>query len=245
MFSEMTPLGFRFVEKVFYCPVCLLFPKKPDEVDEVEDTPNGDKEEVIDAAAVHGRKQSPKGEGGQAQPEQNPVQGEEAEKAQRGGRDEPTNLGGINRVEVSILDLRSNPSTLAESLIQPSFQMTGVKAGKIHKVQVKAGLRAGGNDQKRDESQGQGAVPEQAADHQNQEEIKAVKKLLMVGVLHLPHPAELFRKKRNRRILKKSRHPLKFGRILEIGQLPYWPKLRDKLALNFSSSRAIGKMPFP
>ena len=104
---------------------------------------------------------------------------------------------------------------------------------------------AGGDDQDGDEGEGNGTIPEQTGDHQNQEEIKAVKKLLMVGVLHLPHPAELFRKKRNRRILKKSRHPLKFGRILEIGQLPYWPKLRDKLALNFSSSRAIGKMPFP
>ena len=69
--------------------------------------------------------------------------------------------------------------------------MPGVEPREIDEVEVETGLGAGGDDQERDEGERERAVPEQAGDDQYQEEIKAVKELLMVGVLHFPHPAEL------------------------------------------------------
>ena len=65
--------------------------------------------------------------------------------------------------------------------------MTGVEPGKVDKVEVKTGLRAGGDDQERNQSQRKGAVPKQAGKDQDEEEVQPVEELLMVCVLHLPH----------------------------------------------------------
>ena len=91
--------------------------EKPSEVSEIQHNPKGKQGQIVPPAGAHGRQKAPQGEASQTQPKQNPVKGEEAEKAQRGGRHKPSDLWGIDRVEINVLDLRANQSAFAERLI--------------------------------------------------------------------------------------------------------------------------------
>ena len=142
-------------------------------------------------ARAQGRQESPQGKACQGQPQQDPVQSEKTKEAQRSGRNEPTDLGGSDRIEIQILDFRADKRVFAEGAVQLFFQMAAVETGEIDKVQVEAGLGTCGDDQERNQGQRERAVPKQAGDHQHQKEIKTVEELPVVCVLHFPHPAEL------------------------------------------------------
>jgi hypothetical protein len=64
--------------------------------------------------------------------------------------------------------------------------------GKVDKVKIEAGLGTGGDDEQGNKGQGDRAIPKEAANDQNEKKVEAVKKLLVVGVLHLSHSAKLF-----------------------------------------------------
>jgi hypothetical protein len=119
------------------------------------------------------------------------VEGEKAEEAKRGGRDKAADLGGIDWIEVDILDLRSNQGGFAEHLIQATFDKTSVDAGEIYKVEIKTGLGSSGDDEQGNKGQGHGAVPKKAANHENEKEVETVEELFVVRVLHLSHPPQL------------------------------------------------------
>ena len=123
------------------------------------------------------------------------MESEEAEKAERRCGDKAPDLGGIDWIEVDILDLRSNQGGLAESLVQAQFDKAGMDTGEIDKVEIEAGLGSGGDDEEWNECQRDRAIPKKAADHQQEEEVETMEELLVVGVLHLPHPSELIHPK--------------------------------------------------
>jgi hypothetical protein len=69
------------------------------------------------ATLAHHGEEAPESKRSKAQPERNPVEGEEAEEAQRGGGNKAADLGGVDGIEVEILNLRSNQDGFPESLI--------------------------------------------------------------------------------------------------------------------------------
>ena len=123
------------------------------------------------------------------------MEGEEAEEAQGGRGNKAADLGGIDRVEIEIFNIRANQSVLPKGLVQARFQMAGVEAGKVYKMKVEAGLGSSGDDEKWNEGQRDRAIPKKATDHEYEEEVETVEELLVVGVLHLPHPSELLHPK--------------------------------------------------
>ena len=125
------------------------------------------------------------------------MEGEEAEKSKRRRGDETADLWGIDGIEIEILNFRPDESAFPQGLVQTTFYKTGVDAGEIHKVKIKAGLGSCGDDEEWNESQRDGAIPKKASDHQHEKEVKTVEELLVVGVLHLTHSLELFGPKGN------------------------------------------------
>ena len=59
------------------------------------------------ATRAHHGKEAPKGESGQVQPEGHLVKCEEAEKSERRRGDKTADLGGVDGVEIEILDFGS------------------------------------------------------------------------------------------------------------------------------------------
>ena len=149
------------------------------------------------AKGAHHGKEAQKGESGQAQPKGHPMKGEEAEEAERGGGDEATDLWSIDRVEVEILDFRPDESAFPQDLVQTTFYKASVDAGEVDKVKIERGLRSRGDDEEWDKSQRDWAIPEKAADHENEKEVQTMEELLVVGVLHLAHSTELIHPKEN------------------------------------------------
>jgi len=119
------------------------------------------------------------------------MKGKKAEEAKGCRGDETPDLGSVDRVEIKILNRGAEKRFPAEGLIQLSFQVAGVESGEVDKVEVETRLGAGGDDQKRNQGQGEGAVPKQTGDDQDQKEVKTMEEFLVVGVLHLPHPPQL------------------------------------------------------
>ncbi len=204
--------------------------------------PDQQENQIVEPARTHGREQPPKCKTSQPKPKQDPVKGEKTEKSKRSGRHEAADLGGLQRIKIEVLDLRADQGAFPEGSVEKDFQMTSMQAGKVDKMKVETGLSSGGNDEEGNQSQGNRAVPKKAYNHQDEKEIEPVEKLPVIGVLHLPHSPKLFGKKRNRRILRDDRHTGHAGRLSEIGQLPLRSKAKNRLALNFSSGQAMGKM---
>ena len=65
-------------------------------------------------------------------------------------------------------------------------------ASEVDKVKIETGLRSGGDDEEWDKSQSDRAIPEKAADHENEKEVETLEELFVVGVLHLAHALKLF-----------------------------------------------------
>ena len=125
------------------------------------------------------------------------MEGEEAEKAERRRRHKPTNLWGIDGIEVEILNFRPDESAFPRGLVQTTLNKASVDASEVDKVEIETGLRSGGDDEEWDKSQSDWAIPEKAADHENEKEVQTMEELLVVGVLHLAHSAELIHPKEN------------------------------------------------
>ena len=70
-------------------------------------------------------------------------------------------------------------------------------AGEVDKVEIKTGLGSSGDDEQGNKGQGHGAVPKKADNHENEKKVETMEELLVVGVLHLAHPAELIHPKEN------------------------------------------------
>ena len=68
-------------------------------------------------------------------------------------------------------------------------------AGEVDKVEIETGLGSCSDDEQGNKGQRHRAVPNQAANHENEKEVEAVEELFMVGVLHLAHPTELIHPK--------------------------------------------------
>ncbi len=71
----------------------------------------------MSATRTHHGKKTPECKSRKAEPEGNPVEGEEAEEAEGSGGDKAANLGGIDRVEIEILDLGSDKRAFAQGLV--------------------------------------------------------------------------------------------------------------------------------
>ena len=125
------------------------------------------------------------------------MEGEEAEEAERRRRHKPTNLGGIDRVEVEILNYRPDERAFPQGLVQTTLDKASVDAGEVYKVEIKAGLGSSGDDEQGNKGQGHGAVPKKADNHENEKEVQTMEELLVVGVLHLAHSTELIHPKEN------------------------------------------------
>jgi len=123
------------------------------------------------------------------------MEGEEAEETERRRGNKATDLGGIDGIEVEILDFRTDQGALAQGFVKSVLHGAGVNAGKINEMKVEAGLSSGGDDEKWNEGQRGRAIPEKAPDHQHEKEIEPVEKFLVVGVLHFAHTPKLFHPK--------------------------------------------------
>jgi hypothetical protein len=82
----------------------LQVAKKPSEVDEVQGGPEADQNQVVAATRAHHGEKAPEGKSRKAEPEDDPVKGEEAEKSERRRWNKTANLWGIDRLEIKILN---------------------------------------------------------------------------------------------------------------------------------------------
>ena len=123
------------------------------------------------------------------------MQGEEAEEAQRRRGDKTAELGGVDGVEIEILDFGSDQRALAQGLVQTTLYKASVDAGEVDKVEIETGLGSCGDDEQGNKGQRHRAVPKKAANHENEKEVETVEELFVVGVLHLAHPAKLIHPK--------------------------------------------------
>jgi len=123
------------------------------------------------------------------------VEGVEAKEAERRRGDKAPDLLNIDRIEVEILNFRSDESVFPQGLVQTTFYKASVDAGEVDKVEIKTGLGSSGDDEEGNKGQRHGAVPKKAANHENEKEVKTVKKLFVIDVLHLAHPTELIHPK--------------------------------------------------
>ena len=78
--------------------------KKPNEIDKIEPPPDAKQNQVVFATRAHHGEKAPEGKSCKAEPEGNPMESEEAEKAERCRGDKTADLWGIDRVEIEILD---------------------------------------------------------------------------------------------------------------------------------------------
>ena len=143
------------------------------------------------ATRAHHGKKAPEGKSCESEPEHNPVESEEAKEAERLRGDKTADLGGVDRVEIKILDFRPDESAFPQGLVQTTLDKASVDASEVDKVKIETGLRSGGDHEEWDKSQRDWAIPEKTADHENEKKVETMEELFMVGVLHLSHPTEL------------------------------------------------------
>jgi len=136
------------VENALHQTMGLAISKKPGQIGQIEATPNRQTQKVVAAAGAHRRQKTPKGKSCQAKPEDDPVEGEEAEEAEGGRRNKAADFGSVDRVKIEVLNLRTEEAALSKGLVKLFFQMTGVETGEIDKVQVEAGLSSRRDHQK-------------------------------------------------------------------------------------------------
>ena len=125
------------------------------------------------------------------------MEGEEAEKSERRRGDKATNLWSIDGIEVEILNFGSDERAFPQGLVQTTLYKASVDAGEVDKVEIEAGLGSSGDDEQGNKGQRHRAIPNKAADHENEKEVQTMEELLVVGVLHLAHSTELIHPKEN------------------------------------------------
>ena len=125
------------------------------------------------------------------------MESEEAKEAERRRGDKTADLGGVDRVEIKILDFRPDESAFPQGLVQTTLDKASVDAGEVDKVEIETGLSSCGDDEEWDKSQRDWAIPEKTADHENKKEVQTMEELFVVGVLHLAHSTKLIHPKGN------------------------------------------------
>ena len=133
--------------------------KKPGEVDEVQSGPETEDAQVVLATWAHHGEKAPEGKSRKSEPEHDPMEGEEAKEAERGRRNKTADLRGIDRVEIEILNFRSDESVFAQGLVQTTLDKASMDASEVDKVEIEAGLGSCGDDEERDKCQRYRAVP--------------------------------------------------------------------------------------
>ena len=91
--------------------------EKPSEVSEIQPTPKGKQNQKVPPAGAHNWEKAPQGEGGKAEPKDDPVEGKEAEKAQGRGGHEAADLRGIDGVKIKILDFGTDERAFPQGLV--------------------------------------------------------------------------------------------------------------------------------
>ena len=125
------------------------------------------------------------------------MKSEEAKEAERGRRNKTADLGGIDRVEIKILDFGPDERAFPQGLVQTTLDKAGMDASEVDKVEIETGLGSSGYDEQGNKGQRHRAVPKKAANHENEKEVETVEELFVVGVLHLAHPTKLIHPKGN------------------------------------------------
>jgi len=82
--------------------------KKPGEVDKVQRSPEAEEPQVVVTTGAHHGEKTPEGKSRKAKPERDPMEGEKTKEAERRYGDKATDLWGIDRVEIEILDFGSD-----------------------------------------------------------------------------------------------------------------------------------------
>ena len=141
--------------------------KKPNEIDEIKPPPDAKQNQVVFATRAHHGTEAPKGESGQAQPEGNPMESEEAEEAKRGRGNKTADLRGIDRVEIEVLDFGPDERAFPQGLVQTTLDKAGMDASEVDKVEIKTGLGSCCDHEEWDKSQRDWAIPKKAANHEN------------------------------------------------------------------------------
>jgi len=100
------------------------------------------------ATLAHHGEEAPESKRSKAQPERNPVEGEEAKEAEGGGGHKTADLGGIDGVKVEILNFGPDERAFPPGLVQTTLCKASVEPGKVDKMEIKAGLGSGGDDEK-------------------------------------------------------------------------------------------------
>ena len=89
-----------FAQILLHCVGSLFAIKKPGEVDKVQGSPETEQAQIILATRPHHGEKAPERKSCEAEPKDDPVEGEKAEEAKRGGRNKAADLGGIDWIEV-------------------------------------------------------------------------------------------------------------------------------------------------
>jgi hypothetical protein len=91
--------------------------KKPGQIGQIEATPKTEQNQVVFATLAHHGEKAPEGKSRKAEPEHDPMEGEEAEKAQRFRRYKTADLWGIDGIEVEILNFGPDERAFAQGLV--------------------------------------------------------------------------------------------------------------------------------
>jgi len=91
--------------------------KKPNEIDKIEPPPDAKQNQVVFATRTHHGEKAPEGKSRKAEPEDDPVKGEEAEKSEGSRGYKTADLRGIDGIEVEILNFGSDERAFAQGLV--------------------------------------------------------------------------------------------------------------------------------
>jgi len=81
------------------------------------------------------------------------VKGEEAEKSEGSRGYKTADLGGVDGIEVEILNFRPDERAFPQGLVQTTLDKASVDAGEVYKVEIKAGLSSCGDDEQGNKGQ--------------------------------------------------------------------------------------------
>jgi hypothetical protein len=149
----------------------LSISKKPGQIGQIEAAPKTEETQVVFATRAHHGKEAPKGESGQAQPEGHPVKSEEAEKSERCRGYKSADLGGVDGVEIEILDFGPDERAFPQGLVQTTLDKASMDTSEVDKVEIETGLGSCGDDEQGNKGHRHRAVPKKAANHENEKEV--------------------------------------------------------------------------
>ena len=127
--------------------------KKPNEIDKIDPPPDAKQNQVVFATRAHHGKETPEGKSRKAEPEDDPVKGEEAEKSEGSRGYKTADLWGVDGIEVEILNFRPGERAFPQGLVQTTLYKASMDTGEVYKVEIKAGLGSCGDDEQGNKGQ--------------------------------------------------------------------------------------------